>query len=107
MKQINKKYKKVTKIIGVFTLTLFTALSTLNLPIKANNNQPITLGKIQGTGAKVSKFNQHGYESTANWDAIDKISVNGEIAFCIEPMIIGLMGLRYFIYHGMERICSK
>ena len=92
MKQIKKQYRKISKFIGVLTLILFIVLSTLQLPIRANGNQPITLGKIQGTGAIVSKFNEYGYESTANWDAIDKISVNGEIAFCVEPLVIGLGG---------------
>ena len=117
MIKVKKQYiKRIGKCIGMFALILFMTLSNLQLPTKANSNQPVRLGKIQGTGAIVSKFNEYGYESTANWDAIDKISVNGEIAFCVEPMVIGLGGtysisdfdittqdrLSQIVYHGWD-----
>ncbi len=111
MKQIKKQYKRLGKILGIFALIVFTTLSSLQLPIKAATNQPATLGQIAGTGAVLRQGGR-----TAWWGAIDKISVNGEIAFCVEPMVIGLNGaysisdfdistqrtLSRIVYHGWD-----
>ncbi len=109
--QIKKTLKHIYKWIGIFLLTVFTALSSLQLNIKANSNQPVTIGSIPNAGAVVRQGNR-----TAWWNALDKISVNGEIAFCIEPMTVGL-GSSYYegtidpntqnllskiVYHGWD-----
>lgn len=92
MQFVKEKYKKISKKIILFALTMFTMLSVVQLPINASSNQPIILGKISDTGAELIKYNSAGYPSTIHWNAISKISVNGKIAFCIEPMVLDLVG---------------
>ena len=75
-------------------LVLFTSLLSNASTIQAQTYQPVNLGFIPGTGANV----QQGYY-TAYWrDGIGKISVNGQVSFCIEPTTLGLDGP----YHSSE-----
>lgn len=82
-----KKIFKLPKIVLIITM-LFTNLFGNGIPVSAATYQPISLGDIAGTGAEVKL----GY-NTAWWrNGIGKISVDGEIAFCIEPTTLGLGG---------------
>lgn len=76
------------RISSLAFLILFTNLLSNVSAIKAQTYQPVNLGFISGTGANVKQ----GYYSAYWRDGIGKISVNGEIAFCIEPTTLGLGG---------------
>lgn len=81
------KLKKVSKI-SLILMMLFNTIFSNSIPIKAATYQPVNLGYIAGTGAEVRQGNY-----TSWWkQGVGKISVDGEIAFCIEPTTIGLGG---------------
>ncbi len=66
-----------------------TSLFTNAPMIKAQEfYKPTTLGLIRGAGAKIGNPSDYVF-----WkDGVHKISVDGKIAFCIEPTTIGLGG---------------
>lgn len=80
--------KKLAKRIALIWLCLLCAFTNTGITIYATTYTPTNLGTISGTGAKLSQGGSWAY-----WKmGIGKISVNGEIAFCIEPMTLGLGG---------------
>lgn len=85
-----KFYKVLSKIRGstLAFLLAFTALIGNTSNIKAQTYQPINLGNIAGTGAEIKL----GYNTAYWYDGLAKITINGEIAFCIEPTTLGFGG---------------
>lgn len=82
------KIKKLAKKFALIWMCLLCAFTNTGIMIHANTYTPVSLGTIKGTGAKLSQGGGWAY-----WrDGIGKISVNDEIAFCIEPMTLGLGG---------------
>lgn len=66
-----------------------TSLFTNAPMIKAQEfYKPTTIGLIRGAGAKIGNPSDYVF-----WkDGVHKISVDGKIAFCIEPTTLGLGG---------------
>ncbi len=109
---IKKSKRSYTNLVLVMIVLLSSVFSDFN-SVKAATYQPVNLGTIAGTGATVKQGN-----NTAYWyDGIGKISVDGEIGFCIEPTTLGLGGsyskeemvdwqlqykLGYIVYYGWD-----
>lgn len=112
-----RKLYKLPKI-ALIIMMLFTSLLGNKIPVSAATYQPVSLGDIAGTGAEVKQ----GYNTTWWRDGVGKISVNGNIAFCIEPTTLGLGGsyskndiipenvqgrLSEIVYYGWDNTSKK
>lgn len=81
---------KKAKILLIIFVTLFSSMNSNTIESRASIT--VTSGRaIENTGAKIY---QNGWWSFWN-DGINYLYVNGEIAFCVEPMVIGVDGHSY------------